>query len=171
MNRKIVLLTMGTMLCSASAAMADPIGDPFRACGKIAEDKARLACFDEALQSLDQRQAVVQQTQKEQAEAEYGLKKFETRKQAETEKPEVRELGPAGVEELRSRIAEVFVQNVNGRHIVVLENGQMWRQTSVSSFRGTLRAGMEVTISEGAIGGYRMKFEGKSGFLGVTRVK
>jgi len=86
-NRKIVLLTMGTMLCSASAAMADPIGDPFRACGKIAEDKARLACFDEALQSLDQRQAVVQQTQKEQAEAEYGLKKFETSKQAETELP------------------------------------------------------------------------------------
>lgn len=162
---------MGTMLCSASAVIADPISDPFRACGKIAEDKARLACFDKALQSLDQRQAIVQEAQKERAEAEYGLKKFETTKQAETEKPEARESSTAGVEELRSKIAEVFVQNVNGRHIVVLENGQMWRETSVSSFRGTLRAGMEATISEGAIGGYRMKFEGKSGFLGVTRVK
>jgi hypothetical protein len=170
-HRKIVLLTMGILVGSAPAAFADPLVEPFRACGKITDNTARLTCFDQALQTLDQRQVVVQEAAREQAEADYGRKKFEASASSGNEKGEIRAAAPAAVDELKSKIAEVFVQNVNGRHMIVLENGQMWRETSVSSFRGTLRPGMEATISEGSIGGYRMKFEGKSGFLGVARVK
>lgn len=171
MHQKIVFLTMGILVGNIPTAFADPLVDPFRACGKITDNTARLACFDQALQTLDQRQAVVRETSREQAEADYGRKKFETSASSATEKEDARAAAPVSVDELKSKIVEVFVQNVTGRHMIVLENGQLWRETSVSSFRGTVRPGMQATISEGAIGGYRMKFEGKSGFLGVTRVK
>ncbi|BBE35736.1 hypothetical protein [Sphingosinicella microcystinivorans] len=171
MHRKIAFLTMGILVGNIPTAFADPLVDPFRACGKIANNTDRLSCFDQALQTLDQRQAVVQESSREQAEADYGLKKFETSASKATEKEDTRAAAPVSVDGLKSKIVEVFVQNVTGRHMIVLENGQLWRETSVSSFRGTVRPGMEATISEGAIGGYRMKFDGKSGFLGVTRVK
>lgn len=169
----IVLLATGSILTnSASAFATGDLVSPFRTCGKITEDKARLACFDEAVASLDTREAVARESAQERAEAEYGLKEHETARRTEKPSPDASDVRTRPVmDELQSRVAEVFVQDMTGKHILILENGQMWRETDVSTFRGRPRPGMGVSISKGKIGGYRLKADGKSGFMGVTRIK
>ena len=69
-----------------------------------------------------------------------------------------------------SAVAEVLTDGV-GNHVIILENGQMWRSTSNKSFRGRVKAGWKVEIVKIWSGGYRMTFADKTGFLGVSRMR
>ena len=141
--------------------------DAFRQCGTIPDTGNRLACFDNALASIEQRIVADKKEERQRKQAEYGLRERDVHASDEPANADPNE-AVAGVS---STIAEVYVQQATSRFVFVLENGQIWKQTQLSSFKGTPKPGMAVTISDGAIGGYRLKIEGKSGIIGVQRIK
>ena len=75
-------------------------------------------------------------------------------------------------ETLRATAIEVL-KDRNGDLYVILDNGQHWRQ--LSSDGGFRRLPREetpaVSISQGALSGYRLKFDGVKGRIRVRRVK
>ena len=58
-----------------------------------------------------------------------------------------------------------------GNYVILLDNGQMWRSTAAKNYRGSIRPGWKVEIKEGKFAGYRLTIEGKTGFLGVERIR
>ncbi len=69
-----------------------------------------------------------------------------------------------------SIVTEVLTDGL-GNHVIILENGQMWRSTSNKSFRGRVKAGWKAEVTKVWSGGYRMTFTDKTGFLGVSRMR
>lgn len=58
-----------------------------------------------------------------------------------------------------------------GKIVATLDNGQVWRETDGSYYRGSVRAGKAVVISQRSFGGYQMKIGDQSGVVLVRRTK
>lgn len=58
-----------------------------------------------------------------------------------------------------------------GKIVATLDNGQVWRETDGSYYRGSVRAGKAVVISQRPLGGYQMKIGDQSGVVLVRRSK
>jgi hypothetical protein len=56
-----------------------------------------------------------------------------------------------------------------GKIVATLDNGQVWRETDGSYYRGSVRAGKAVIISRRPLGGYQMKIGDQSGVVLVRR--
>ena len=73
--------------------------------------------------------------------------------------------------ELTATIAAVDANLRTGQTTIALDNGQVWQVLSSGGLRARFRVGLEVTISESATGGYRVRIADKTGFKGVTRIR
>lgn len=154
--------------------------EPFRACGSITEGPARLACFDAALAGADAAQQARQERRRRRTVEDFGLSatQIEERYESELRRAErsggsaddVAELAPPEPQEVTSTITETFTDGTQ-RRVFLLENGQIWREGNNSSLRGRIRIGSTATVSRGGIGGYRLRVEGRTGFISVTRVR
>ncbi|MEM8695730.1 MAG: hypothetical protein AAGE05_06875 [Pseudomonadota bacterium] len=154
--------------------------EPFRECGAITEGPARLACFDAALAGADAAQQARQERRRRRTVEDFGLSgtQIEERYEREVRRAErsggsaedVAELAPPEPREVTSTIAETLT-DATRRRVFLLENGQIWREGNNSSLRGRIRVGSTATVSRGGIGGYRLRVEGRTGFISVTRVR
>ena len=151
--------------------------DAYDACAAMADDAARLRCFDETHAAQKAQSASRAAEDAARREAEFGLTATQRERRAESEAEQGRAADTAGeaaaeAEEdtVHSVVAEVF-SDAARRPVILLENGQVWRGTSNSNFRRRVRAGWEAEITRSWTGGYRMTFEGQSGYLGVARVR
>ncbi|MEO1170393.1 MAG: hypothetical protein AAFW97_16940 [Pseudomonadota bacterium] len=154
--------------------------EPFRECGEISEGPARLACFDAALAGADAAQQVRQERRRRRTVEDFGLSatQIEERYDREVERAresggsadDVADLAPPEPEEVTSNIVETFIDGTR-RRVFLLENGQIWREGNNSSLRGRIRVGSSATVSRGGIGGYRLRVEGRTGFISVTRIR
>ncbi|MBS7669206.1 hypothetical protein [Croceicoccus gelatinilyticus] len=150
--------------------------DPFRECGSIQESDARLACFDEALLALPQAQAEENRRSEQLTAETFGMSE---RAAAEADVP-VEALDQVADTALSKNadgdyiltltIADVFVDKTS-RMVILFENGQLWRETGNGNMRGRLRAGWVAEIEPSGFGGYRLRIQGRNGFMGVLRVK
>lgn len=167
-----LLLTTG--VAEAKDRKADKLLAPFTACGAITESAARLACFDAALAALDDAKEVVRLEEEEDIVAGFGFAEDDAKtpdaEAAAQAKATTEVIEEDGEVTIVSAVTEVYTA-IGGRVVVLLANGQLWREASNSSFRGAPRVGWQARIQRSGFGGYRMRFEEKTGFLSVTRVR
>ena len=75
-------------------------------------------------------------------------------------------------ETVEAVIVEIAKNNA-GRYVIILDNGQVWRQKSSDSARAVISKKLTytATIKRGVVGGYRMKISRNSRPLSVERLK
>ena len=165
-TRHFVTVTLGCMLANpALAAGAPPTASPQAIqatidCRKITDGQARLACYDSAVDALGQAigQGQVVAVDREQVQA--------VRKQAfgftlpslsildRGEKPEE-------VSEVRLAV-ESARRMADGKWLIRLEGGQVWRQIDGSRFSRDPKPGAQAVIKKAILGSYMMMIGGKS---------
>ena len=150
----------------ADAAPAEPPAqfEAMLRCRAVTDDAARLACFDEAAAALDAAIAsrdvvVVDRKQiRESKRTLFGLPI-----------PDLPLFGGGGdgpeEEEITSITGTVrsASRDGDGRWLVRLEEGSVWRQIDSRPLALRPKAGMEVEIDRGALGSYRMSVAGQPG--------
>lgn len=127
-------------------------------CRGIADNTARLACYDAATAKFGQAEekgeiVVIDRAQAQQAHREaFGLHvpslSFVTRA-----------LAPEEVDQVRSRLKSARA-DAYGKWTFVLEDGAVWRQIAGDLFRDP-KAGQTVVIQRGALGSFKMSVEGQ----------
>lgn len=180
---RISLISTAAALFVTAPAFADDVDDalePFEACRAITDGAARLTCFDTALSGVEAARQARQERRRRRTVEDFGLSatQIEERYERERERAEdsggsaedVADLAPPEPEEVTSVITETLTDETR-RRVFLLENGQIWREGSNSSLRGRIRVGSTATISRGGIGGYRLRVEGRTGFISVMRVR
>lgn len=133
--------------------------DPYAACAAMADDAARLACFD----ATYSRQRVVI-AEREVAEEREREEVFGFREQDDALERAEEEVN------VTATISEVL-QGARRSQVFLLDNGQLWREVSGSTMRNRVRDGWVASISRHWSGAYEMRFEGRSGYLRVERVR
>jgi hypothetical protein len=199
MKRIVFVAAIGAAIsCQIGTAAASPRDDVLNGlqkCSGIAEDKARLACYDalvrpaqEAMASPPEPQEATQPPSKEEQKSWFGFdiaglfnSSPETQRtpaqfgsentQATRQKVEQAE---QEIDSITAGVSE-YAFNPFGKFIVFLDNGQVWRQLAGDSGDKPLfhRAAKDnkVTISRGLIGSYNLTINDSSRTYKVERVK
>jgi hypothetical protein len=174
--RSAWLAALGSLaLLVAAAPTLAQSDDPYAACAATADDGARLVCFDETYARERQGWVERREEARERSADEFGLSTTQVRERearsAQSETVVAAVVGEEGdVESLSSQVADVFT-DARGGSVVLLANGQLWSSIPGSTYRGTIRPEWRVTVTKSWSGGYRMRFEGKTGFLSVKRLR
>jgi hypothetical protein len=174
---------------SAVAEENDPLG-PLRDCPSIADPLERVACFDKGFAEADRKLGTDRVEKAVRTREEFGLtgsqleEKRQEREAKEREPVEskgvVAQATPAAtptpeaadgdLDRISDKISEVFTDGAQHK-VFLLENGQIWRETTGSTYRGILRSGFEVEIRKSMMGGYRLTIDGRTGFFVVRRIR
>lgn len=158
-------------LSGLPAAQAQPA--ELVACARIVEDAERLACYDRAVPrgSAEGQRAVAERT----AETERQASARARAEAAAAEERRVQEFGMVGRREaeglrsLEATVADIFTDRA-GLKVLLLENGQVWRQTD-GVFRGRLEPGMRVVVRRTGLGGYVLGAPDSPRVLHVRRIR
>lgn len=176
MGKWMISIGAAAMLAAGAAAVAKPAKpqarpEAFEAlvrCRSIADDKARLACFDGASQKLEQaaneRQLVVVDRKQIQDTKRnlFGL-----------DIPDLNPFGSAPDEEEVKSIEGVVrsaMQDGDGRWVIVLQEGGTWAQTDNNPLAVRPKAGQKVKIVKAAMGSYMMRVNGQPGVRAKRRI-
>lgn len=175
------LALVATLALAPAGAMGQgQQASPYEPCSRIVDNAARLQCFD-ATYARETTLAVQREVErKEEVVENFGFSEAQVEERAREERqaqvaagatPPATAIGVAeDGESLTGTVKEVFTDQRNN-YVVMLDNGQIWRSTAAKNYRGSIRPGWKVQIKEGKFAGYRMTFEGKTGFLGVERIR
>ena len=144
------------LLFALPAAAQD---DPYAACAALADDAARLACFDTTFA----RQQVVQAEEAQAAEV--------AREEVFGFRGEDRQIENASEDVTVTGTVTEVLRGARSSQVLLLDNGQLWREIDGSSLRNRVREGWTTSISRHWSGAYEMRFEGRSGYLRVERVR
>jgi hypothetical protein len=183
----------------AVPALADERDDAVAnviACGSVRGDKARLRCFEAASPALSQAfpaavtaaQARIEAARiaaKDEAKEEFGLSPedaraddpFEEKAFGAEDLPRIAtsdEDDDAGdVQSIEAAVSDIG-KSVTGRIIVILDNGQVWRQIDGDKATPYIRKkvdGVKATVKRGALGSYWVRIEGTRTAFKARRVK
>ena len=162
------VLALTPVLFLTAPAFAQEADDPYAACAALPDNAARLSCFDTTYAA----QGPVRERNAEVTRVEtFGLSNRAAERAAE------RAAGPESEAQaepeftLAALVSEAFVDGL-GKQVLLLDNGQLWRETPGSTMRNALpRQGWQASISQSWSGAYQMRFEGKRGYLQVMRVR
>ncbi|MDE1467376.1 hypothetical protein [Aurantiacibacter sp. D1-12] len=155
-NASIIALPLLTVLSvPAQAQDADPYAD----CAALTDDAARLACFDRTYAA--QRVVIAEAAEAAEVRREevFGFREEDAAIEREEEDAT-----------LTVTVAEVL--RGSGRtQVLLMENGQLWREVDGSTLRNRARVGWTGTVSRHWSGAYEIRFEGRSGYLRVARMR
>ncbi|MFB0612163.1 hypothetical protein [Aurantiacibacter poecillastricola] len=143
--------------CTLAMPAAAQDEDPYADCAATTDDAARLACFDATY--AEQRVVVAEQAEEQarQREEAFGFR----------EEDEAIAQDEAAI---TATVTEVL-QGARRSQVLLLDNGQLWREIDGSTMRNRVREGMAGSITRHWSGAYEMRFDGRSGYLRVTRVR
>lgn len=147
----LLLFAVLALPVSLQAQDTPDVTDAMLKCREIDRNKARLRCFDQALDEAFGQDEEIE----ERREASFGLPDEET----------------ADADALVAMISEVKRDPKYGTTLIALDNGQVWQATSSGNLRRGIRVGRQATISSGAFGSFRLTVEGSKGFRGVKRIR
>jgi len=139
-------LTLVAGLAATQGAWAD------HPCGAIADDPARLACYDAAFGRAATKSmgtglpAASEADAAAQAKKEFGLSESDKRAL------DPARAGPTRPDSIAAKVAAVS-KRPTGEWVVTLEDGQVWAQAE-SDTRAMIRVGDEVTVRRAALGSY-----------------
>jgi hypothetical protein len=174
----------GLVIAVAAAALVAPAALPakdskpqqrpeaFQAlvrCRALADDSARLRCFDAAAAALQQQAdnrdlVVVDRKQiQETKRSLFGL-----------DIPDLNPFGGGGgdAEEIKSieGVVRSALQDGDGRWVVTLEDNSTWAQTDNYPFAVNPKRGNKVKIVKAAMGSYMMRINGQPGVRAKRRI-
>lgn len=159
------------VLVSATPAYADVPDVDIVKCAAEIDDTARLACYDslaagisaEATKVIDDRRAAAAERAAKKAAAEAA--RAESVFGAEqTGKPDTE----GRVDEIRANVVEAY-QDRLGKYLLMLDNGQFWKQLEGKLL--PVRAGEQVKVERGSLGGYRLTMERQGRTVAAKRIK
>jgi hypothetical protein len=173
------------VLCAAPAVAqgAQPL-DKVYACARMADSAARLACYDAAVAGLKKAQsggdvAVVSRSQIQKAEKDaFGLQRPALAELVEKPAPAAAAAAAAAApdaadiqspDKVMLAIKQVSTGS-DGRYRIVMENGQVWRQTDEVSLERLKDPGLTAEIRKAALGTFMMKI-GNRKAIRVKRVE
>lgn len=161
-------LTIALAPASVLADEADVLR-AFQKCRGIADTVQRLGCYDAAAASSETLAKQMSERRKARSAEDFGLREdqIKAREAVADEDSADRE---DAVTSVISEIVEVWTDAAR-RRVFMFANGQVWRETSNSNFRGLVRPETTIEVRRGGIGGYRMTFSGRNGYIGVARVR
>ena len=133
--------------------------DPYADCAATTDDAARLACFDATY--ARQQVVLAQQEVREEREREEVFGFREADDALERADEEVN---------LTATVTEVL-RGARRSQVVLLDNGQLWREIDGSTLRNRIREGWVANITRHWSGAYEMRFEDRTGYLRVTRIQ
>lgn len=171
-NRALIKVAIGSVLAAGyigtpATSHADE-ADYLRVlenCADIQDAPDRLACFDRAVSEL-------RETVAARRTEEFGFSDYELAQRRNRVENADDEAAPAkGGDEEYSAVVIEFARNAIGKRVVILDNGQVWRETNPSTMRGSVRGGSRVTIERSFGGAFRLSVDGKRGFLTIERVR
>jgi hypothetical protein len=194
MNSRRIASVFGLVLVllggRASAASRDDVLEALGRCAAIAENNARLACYDALAPRIKDALAtppasLAHEPTKEEQESWFGFdigslfgggsaepttaEQFGKERTVEAQATRERE----EIDSISAGVTEAAFTPV-GQFIVFLDNGQVWRQLQGDSDRAHFRSNTKenkVTISRGALGSYNLAINGSDRIFKVTRVK
>jgi hypothetical protein len=192
-----VLSGVAVALVCATQVSAEPRDDVLQQLGKcaaIAEDKARLACYDaiaphvkEALATPPASLPGGRPPTKEEQESWFGFDLdhlFGSAPEQQTtpqqfgsdQLPATHEKADTAAHEVESITAGVteYAYTPFGKFIVFLDNGQVWRQMEGDADHATFHKAAKdnkVTVSRGFIGSYNLKINDSEKIFKVERIK
>ncbi|HEX8262885.1 MAG TPA: hypothetical protein VF547_08435 [Allosphingosinicella sp.] len=175
----------GWVIAVAAAALAAPAALPaqkakpqarpeaFEAlvrCRALADDAARLRCFDSAAATLQQQaenRDLVVVDRKQIQETKRGLFGLDI--------PNLNPFGGGGddgVEEIKSIESTIrsAMQDGDGRWIVTLEDGSTWAQTDSYPFAVNPKRGHKVKVVKASMGSYMMRVNNQPGVRAKRRI-
>lgn len=196
MNRHLLVFTV-LAFAGATGALAAPRDDVLEAMGKcaaIADDKARLACYDGLAPHV--KQALITPPEslpggraptKEEEESWFGFdlsnlfgaspeqqttpQQFGAEQLPETHAKE--EAAAEVVDHISAAVTD-YAYTPFGKFIVFLQNGQVWRQAEGDADHAIFKrhpSDNTVTISRGALGSYNLSLNDSGKRFKVDRVK
>ncbi len=140
------------------AALVQKLAD----CRKVADDSARLACFDAAAGALEQAEAkgdivVVDRAQAQQVRRQaFGFSLPSLSVFDRGDKPEQ-------VDSIESKITAVRA-DPTGKWVLKLEDGSTWTQIDVGSPSIRPKAGMPVKVRKATMGSFLLSVDGQRAF-------
>jgi hypothetical protein len=132
------------------------------ACRAVSDPAARLACYDSAAGRLDEAEKtgeIVVVDRKQAGEVRRQAFGFALPSLALFDKAE----GTEKLDRVESVLKEAR-QGADGKWILKLENGAVWRQTDTESLVREPRPGSRVAIKSAALGSYLMSIDGQRSF-------
>lgn len=156
MNRFLAFILPALLIAVPATAQED---DPFAACAATADDAARLACFDTTYAELKVAIAEREAAEERERQETFGLRAVD--ESAERAREEMN---------LTATVAEVL-QGAGRSQVLLLDNGQLWREADGSTLRNRVREGWVAEITRHWSGAYEMRFDGRSGYLRVMRMQ
>ncbi len=160
------LLVLSSAISSAVSAQSL---DAIKVCSKMSGDTARLACYDTAIAATDTTLAAEIAARRQEAEAQAAQAKvdnFGASALPADRQPQARVETPT---ELTAKI-EMVSYDPYKNLVALLDNGQTWVQTESQSLPN-VRAGDDIRIKRGLIGGYRMTIKRISRSFSVQRTR
>jgi hypothetical protein len=157
------LAAAGFLFIGPNSLWAQTLPAAVRSCAKLADDAARLACFDREIGRV----SVPDPPAKESAPV--SLSPEEKLGLSERRVQQLESKGTAQPQEVSALQAHIVLTSPgrDGRDIFELDNGQAWQQTEVQRYF-TARPGDAVNIKKGALGSFWLS---KSPSGQATRVK
>lgn len=159
-------------VCGPAGAHAQTIANDVLRCGAIADDTARLRCFDGLIPDARKSEAERRVEAEAKAKADFGLTATQRNDQFKRDHPEKQ--ARQRIEPERNLLVEATIAGFDmGPYgaMFTLDNGQIWQTNSFGGLSTVPRIGQKVTIESGPLGGYRLTLEGKAREVGVKRVK
>jgi hypothetical protein len=160
----LVTLILGCIFAT-SALPADAPAPPRAVqaaidCRKLADDAARLACYDKAVDALGQALNKGQVVAVDHAQVQ------QVRRQAfGFTVPSLslfdRGAKPEEIDEVQLTVQSAH-QTLDGKWIIELEGGQVWRQIDTGDFSRDPKPGAKATIKKAMLGSYMMMIGGHS---------
>ena len=175
-GRALALVSSLAVLAVSMAAQAAPklpaspsdgragAVEALSACRAVSDPAARLACYDTAAGRLDEAEKsgeIVVVDRKQAGEVRRQAFGFALPSLALFDKAE-------GTEKL-DRVESVLKaarQGADGKWILQLENGAVWRQTDADGPARRPRPGMTVSVRSAAMGSFLVSVDGQAGFRG-----
>lgn len=153
-------------------AHAQTIANDVLRCSAVADDAARLRCFDGLVPDARKSEAERSAEAEAKAKADFGLTAVQRNDQLKRDHPE-KEVRQRIVQERNLRIEATIADLDMGPYgtLFTLDNGQAWQTNSFGGLNTVPRIGQKVTLESGPLGGYRLTLEGKTREVGVKRVK
>lgn len=152
-----MLRSLAFALPLAIAIPAAAQDDPYAACAAMTDNADRLACFDATYSAQTVILAEAAEREEELVEQTFGVRGED----AVIDRDDI---------SVTATVTEVL-QGARRSQVLLLDNGQLWREIQGSSMRNRVREGWVGTVTRHWSGAYEMRFEGRSGYLRVARVQ
>lgn len=162
----LALAVFGTLSAGAAWGQKPPtraaIVDRLMDCRKVADDGARLACYDQAAGALETAEAkgdvvIVDREQARQVRRQafgFSMPSLSLFEKGETQ------------EELENvaGVLDSARQNNAGKWVIKLQDGAIWTQVDANELHRTPKAGAPVKIRQASMGSFIMSIDGGGGF-------